>query len=585
MRCLPILALLLLLGLSLGIVRPSRGSNTDKLLEMSDRWRSTRAGVRPLENYLRTLVAEDSLFSHDPELKPDRLGPEMRTLYFGLEPILSPTLRTQFLGFSNDSLRVEWVRRFWRLRDPTPTTPANERRAEHERRLETAQREFAAKEPPGWDARGTVLIQFGAPDSIIEEGADVEHGLGYVPARQDWLYIDEAWVAAFERPKPRGPWVLGAPVRLSRRPDVVRDELRRLGFAATDQHTASGRDRKSDLLGQDEERRILAQKDLQDSQLDPEIIEHEVRNDFRAREMLRKRDEAVWAFQKEYDAGRDRFWMQGEPRPRLWFVFDVDVFKGPVGRMRIEVHYQFNIQDLTFGWQDSLYVSRYVAEGVLLDHQAREIARDSYSENLTAAEFRSTLDDRLYPGQLQFDVAEGAYRLAVRIADAGGRGEGTYLTDLDVPRLDGRELALSDVEMATKIIYADPSWHPRFVKKDRLVVPNPIGVYRRSGPLLGLYEIYGLDLDANGVCRYQVTYSIVPRSLRRADGWFPPEGKMKRPFVTATFTYEGGASEIVEDLRVDIATLDEDIYDLELTVVDLVGGGRATQRTAFTILQ
>ncbi len=585
MRCLLLLAPILGLGLAIGIARPSRGSSSDKLQELSDRWRSTRSGVRPIENYLRTLVAEDSLFSHDPDLRPDRLAPEIHAIYAGLEPILSPTLRAQFLGFSNDSLRVEWERRFWRLRDPTPTTPENERRAEHDRRLDTARRDFISKEPPGWDARGTVMIQFGAPDSIVEDGADVRQGLGYVPARQDWLYIDEAWVAAFERPKPRGPWVLGAPVRLSRRPDLVREELQRLGFADTDQRTASGRDRKSDLLGQDEERRILAQKGLEDSQLDPEIIEHEVRNDFRAREMLRKRDEAVWAFQKEYAAGRDRFWLQGEPRPRLWFVFDVDVFKGPPGRMRIEVHYQFNVQDLTFGWQDSLYVSRYIAEGVLLDRQAHEIARDQYSESLTASKFRSTLDGRLFPGQLQFDVPEGAYRLAVRLADVSGRGEGTYLTDLDVPRLDGRHLALSDIEMATKIIYADPSWHPRFVKKDRLVVPNPIGVYRRSGPLLGLFEIYGLELDTSGVCRYQVTYSIVPRSLRRLDGWFPPEGAMKRPFVTATFTGEGGASELVEDLRVDIATLDEDIYDLELTVEDLIGGGRATQRTAFTVLQ
>jgi len=159
------------------------------------------------------------------------------------------------------------------------------------------------------------------------------------------------------------------------------------------------------------------------------------------------------------------------------------------------------------------------------------------------------------------------------------------LADLDVPRLDGAQLALSDIEMATKIVYADPSWHPRLVKKDRLIVPNPIGVYRKNGGLLGYFEIYGLQLDAAATTRYKVTYSLVPRSMRRAEGWFPESGLQQKPFVTASFTGEGGTRELVEELRIDITSLDEDVYDLELAVEDLVSGQRATQRTSFAVLQ
>ena len=579
------LRFLLPLGFALWFAAAGAGTQSDKLQDLTDRWRSARAGVRPPEAFLRTLVAQDSLFSRDPGLQIERLSPEMRALYDGLRPILSPSLQAQFLGFSNDSLRAEWVRAYWRLHDPTPTTAENERLEEHENRVERARHDFARKDGSGWDIRGDVFIQCGAPDSIVEEGADVTSGVGYLPARMDWLYLEEKWVAAFERPNPRGPWVLGSPTRLSRRPDEVREDLKRLGYADADMRSPSGRDRASDLLGQDEERRILAQKGLEDSPLSHEIIEHEVRNDFRTRELLRKRDEAVWAFTKEHEAGRQRFWMQGEAPPRLWYVFDADVFKGPPGRMWLEVHYQFNAQDLTFRWQDSLYVARYSIEGLLLDAGAHEIARDRYSETLTAAEFRSTLEGRLFPGQLQFAVPAGTYRLALRLADGFGKGEGTYLTDLEVPPLHGRQLALSDIEMATKIIYADPSWHPRFVKKDRLVVPNPIGVYRKSGALTGYFEIYGLQLDARDVCRYEVTYTLVPRSLRRAEGWFPASTPQQRPFVTASFTGEGGTSELVEELRIDIAALDEDVYDLELTVKDLVSGQQATQRGSFTVLQ
>jgi GWxTD domain-containing protein len=509
----------------------------------------------------------------------------MRATYDALQPLLSQDLKEQFLGLSSDSLRAEWLRRYWRLQDPTPTTPENERRIEHERRVTRARRDFAMKDPPGWDARGEVLILVGEPDSVIEEGADVEHGIGYVPAKQDWLFFDEKWVAPFERPNPKGPWVLGRPNRLSYRPDVVQDELEMLGYHDLDMGAADDRDRAADLLGQEEERRILAQKDLRDSGLSPEVIEAEVRGDLRAKEVLRKRDEAVWNFTKQFEAGKDRFFIEGEGPRWIWYVFDVDIFKGPPGRMRLEVHYQFNIQDLTFQWKDSLYVARYDIEGLLLDSRAREVARDRYGETLEASRFRSTMEGRLFPGQLVFEVPEGMYRLALRFTDTNGNGEGTYLTDLDVPRLDGRELAISDVEMATKIIYADPSWHPRFVKKDRLVVPNPIGVYHKETPLLGYFEIYGLALDENQMCRYQVTYRLVPRSLQRHEGWFPQEGTYQKPFVTASFTGEGGTTELVEELRIDISELDEDVYDLSLSVTDLVGGGEATTRSTLTLLE
>jgi len=44
-------------------------------------------------------------------------------------------------------------------------------------------------------------------------------------------------------------------------------------------------------------------------------------------------------------------------------------------------------------------------------------------------------------------------------------------------------------------------------------------------------------------------------------------------------------TELVEELRIDIGELDEDVYDLSLTVTDLVGGGEATTRSSLTILE
>jgi hypothetical protein len=304
----------------------------------------------------------------------------------------------------------------------------------------------------------------------------------------------------------------------------------------------------------------------------------------RAKELLRKREDGLMRFRKEYSAGTERFTVQGKPKPQLWYVFDVDAFKGPPGRTRLEVHYQLDLQDLRFRWQDSLYVAGYRAEGVLLDEQVQPAARDEYVERVKAEDFRSTLVSRLLPGQLVFDVPPGTYRLAIRLADAEGTAEGTYTTWVEAPRLDGRQLALSDVQMASSIVYADDSWPSRFVKHDRLVVPNPIKVYRKQSQLTGYYEIYGLQLDAERTCHYEVRYTLAPRSLKRAEGWLPPAEPEAQPFVSARFADVGGTSELFRELRVDVASLAADTYDLVLTVRDLQNGAETTARTSFALL-
>jgi GWxTD domain-containing protein len=191
-------AVRLALAVVAGAVAVARAESTNPLQEATDKWRSTRGSDLPLEVYLRPLVAADPGFRADTTGVFQTLGPEIRAVYEGLHDLLTPSMKAQFLGLSSDSLRAEWVRRYWKFRDPTPTTPENERLQVHERRVAEAKRLFAWKKPPGWDDRGRIWIQFGEPDSTIEETASIEDGLGFVPAHQEWLYLRERWVVEFE---------------------------------------------------------------------------------------------------------------------------------------------------------------------------------------------------------------------------------------------------------------------------------------------------------------------------------------------------------------------------------------------------
>jgi GWxTD domain-containing protein len=564
--------------------------NDNRLQDITEKWRRTRAQDVPVAAYLRALVRSDSGFAVDSTMSPAKLGPKARAVFEGLAPILAPELQMQFLGLSSDSLRIEWLRRYWRLRDPTPTTPENERLEVHEQRVAQARSEFASKNPPGWDDRGTIWIAYGAPDSTIEETANVEEGVGFTPAHQEWLYLQERWVVEFERPNPRGPWKLGrSSARVSYQPDLVARDRERLGYGGipSDQRGAGDDERMGDVIGFQEERELLAQ-DIENNEIDAhadrDMITHNIRTDMRAKDLIRRRKEGLVRFSKQYEHGGERFTLPGTAKPPLWYVFDVDVFKGPPGRMRVEVHYQFNLQDLKFGWRDSLYAASYHAEGVLLDGAALEAARDEYTERIKADDFRSTMSAQLVPGQLAFNVPEGAYRLGIRLVDPASGAEGTYTTRVEVPELDGRKLALSDVQMASSIVYAGDDWRSRFVKKDRLIVPNPIGAYAHGKQLTGYFEIYGLKLNPEGASRYEVKYSIAPRSLTRAQGWLPAAGTVDKPFVTSSFTNEAGASDVEEELRVNVDALATDTYELVLTVHDLVSGGETTSRTGFSLL-
>jgi GWxTD domain-containing protein len=561
----------------------------NRLEEITEKWRKARAQDVPLATRLRPLVQSDAHFRADAPAEPAALAPDMRRLYYELDPILTADLRVQFLGLSSDALRAEWLRRYWQLRDPTPTTPENERLAEHERRVRDARRDFAAGTDSGWDDRGTVWIAFGAPDSTIEESPSIEEGLGYVPARAEWLYLDERWVVEFERPNPRAAWKLGrSSARLSHRPDLVSADKTRLGYGGIpgEMRGAGDYERMGDIIGFQEDRELLAaaiaRGDL-DERLDRDIVTHSVRTDLRARDLLRKRQEGLVRFRKAFDDGNDRFEMPGRAKPALWYVFDVDAFKGQGERTRIEVHYQLDLQNLKFAWKDSLYLASYRAEAVLYDRDVRVAGRDSYVETVKSSDFRSTVASQLVPGQLMFDVAPGTYRLAIRIADSGG-AEGTYMTSVEVPHLSGRELALSDILMASSIVYAGDDWRSRFVKNDRLIVPNPLGAYPRGRSLVGYFEIYGLRLDDTGVGRYEVRYAIAPRSIGRGEGLLPEAAPGRKPYVTSTFRSEAGTSQVIEELRIDITALESDLYDLVLTVHDLIANVETASRSSFSIL-
>lgn len=247
------------------------------------------------------------------------------------------------------------------------------------------------------------------------------------------------------------------------------------------------------------------------------------------------------------------------------------------------MHVQFNLRDLQFGAVDSLWAARVRIEGVLLDSELREAARDGYHEIIPVRSRATALGRTLWPAQLAFEVPPGFYRLALRVQDSRDGGAADFAVDLRVPRFGGGRLVLSDLEMATGIETRPDMFESRFAKGPQIVMPNPSAVYVRGAPVVAYFEIYGLHPDAHGERHYEVAYRIEPVT-GNSPRWWPWRAGAKEPAAQSRVRIVGHDEEPAEALRIDVGTLGAGAYRLEVVLRDEQTGEEAAAGTYFRIL-
>jgi GWxTD domain-containing protein len=81
--------------------------------------------------------------------------------------IITPLEREVFLQLTSDRERDLYIEAFWKHRDPNPSTPENEFKTEHYRRINYANHFFRESPKPGWMTdRGRMYIILGEPNDI-----------------------------------------------------------------------------------------------------------------------------------------------------------------------------------------------------------------------------------------------------------------------------------------------------------------------------------------------------------------------------------------------------------------------------------
>ncbi len=106
--------------------------------------------------------------------------------------IISSEEREVFLSLKTDEERENFIKFFWKRRDPTPETEFNEFREEHYRRIEYANRNFF-EGMPGWRTdRGRIYIMFGPPD-FVQTNPGGLRGFLFGPTADTAEFPSEVW--------------------------------------------------------------------------------------------------------------------------------------------------------------------------------------------------------------------------------------------------------------------------------------------------------------------------------------------------------------------------------------------------------
>jgi GWxTD domain-containing protein len=513
----------------------------------------------PLGDALGRLVKQDGSFQNHSVPARESLSTRMRLLYDEVSCRLDKELRAQFLGLSNDSLRAEWMRRYWKLSDPTPMTDENELQAEHEQRVAYARASFPWPLPPYWDDRGRTYILLGPPDQVTENPSGSYEGIGYVSDRQDWTYARLGTIVRFMRLTPSSRWTMSsATVPPSTRPDDQRQQKQRLGIPQS-------------VIPLDFDLRTMLAETDPDQMLGNAAVQDEIAS--HGGEAIARRDLAR-AGESRVASGRGEFVLAGAPEHVIPCAFAACAFRGDGETMRFEIQTQIDLQSLRFVWHDSLYIARYRCEVLLQDESLQDVARDEYEETIPTKAVAVTKQPLQWPGQMVVAVRPAQYRLIVRVRDTVSGNEGTYVSQVNIRRLGSGALSLSDIEMATAIVERKPGLNPRFVKGDHVVVPNPLHVYPRGRTVIGYLEMYGLELDQRGSGRYRISYSI---------GRLRSDGTLAGRITTSTFDKQTDRSDPVEELRIDARNLQPGSYDLLVAASDLASGAADTTRSTFSI--
>ncbi|MCB1163356.1 MAG: GWxTD domain-containing protein [Candidatus Krumholzibacteriia bacterium] len=507
---------------------------------------------------------------------PATLPAWKRYVWQDLAPILSRGEESRLLAQPDAAALDDWVRRFWLDKDPTPTTPVNERREEHLKRLETARALYPADNAIGLDQRGKDYVLFGPPDetSEIDEWFDET---GHHPARLIWIWLHPPMRATYADWNLDGEWEQAWDETPSSRPDVSY----RLERAVMQDSQAEDAQLLTDLRQSDP----LAYQDLMRQLAEGEIVNMlEIKNQKLLADLMGSKFRKMEAAYLENRRDRTDTYVHDFKAEPLWAVFAVDCFRGADGRSRVELTHEVRLNDLGFAYDEGRqdFAAALLRRAVFYDADERVAASVEDRQPVYAQSLEDTRRPLLLPGLAAVQLRPGDYRLALRLEDERTHRLQVFDTRVSVPGFPPDSLLISDVAFASGLQRGEAP--ARFAHGEWIVTPHPLHAYATDRNIQLYFEVYGLATDADGLNDYTVTYRIRPKNPVVKSSWLWTRQEADDAEAGSTFADRHGGEMARHPLSIPAAEFAEDSYVLEVEVLDRVSGASARGRGQFSVL-
>ena len=246
------------------------------------------------------------------------------------------------------------------------------------------------------------------------------------------------------------------------------------------------------------------------------------------------------------------------------------------GATYLEIYYGLYRHQLGFIGSEE---NNYRFAGVLVAARIYNERNDAVDS--TATYFLSRVKDSLEearPETRLFDflpvkMLPGRYRIDITAIDDVSKAVGRTSLAVAVPDFSSSKPTVSDLELAYEIrdVSTDTASvsNSRLIKEDRLVVPNPTGIYQLGiDTLVYVYsELYGLDYSPDGDSGFEIRYLVKE-----------PNGSVVHDYGWKRYEKPGSSAVLTESL--DISRIPAGEHFLTLEAVDL-----ASKRQTMTTRQ
>ncbi len=509
---------------------------------------------------------------------------ETERAYYEDVSLLTTPEEQQALQWSSGLEKRHLLAWFWRKKDPTPTTPVNERQLEHYRRVHYARQNYSEGKQP-WDQRGEVYIRFGHPDHrswsdhlVFETDKDVVK----VKNRLSNLAFD-----ALDEVVPTG-FYNGAE---SFGNNMFRAEMAEVrGFPIFPLPHQGSVFRDGASLNSKWESWIYAH--IGDGF---EVTFHDALGDYdfefpmppvnspnyRLWQHLAPETVVGRAIQKApsvyaYHYGGD---------PLSLYLSTAD-FKGMDQHSILDVYLGVAWQDLQVKKHGGSFVAHLNRTFVLFDSTGVEQVRDTLQAE---AMVNKEVGDQLWVDQARFDVAPGRYFLAARVTDPNSGRLQIFRQEVEVEPYVSPILMVSDLVVAGKIEELGASDVGKFVRGDVEVVPLPSHTILPGQTVYLYYEVYHLFRNDVGQTHFQVDYAVqgvsekVGSRLLRGLGHLlgvTPDGEG----VKVSYEHKGISDNEPIHVALDLSETEVKRVKISVTVQDLLRAGKPKQVKSVTVV-